>query len=132
MKNLVRYAVSIVLGLAIALPFMHLPFAHAASGQLTADDLLNPDFGEHTGLGQADLQQTIASLIRVGLTFLGVIAVVIMLYGGFKWMTAGGTEERVTEAKRLMIAGVIGLGIILSAYAISSFVINAIVGATNG
>lgn len=130
MKSLVRYAVSIALGFAIALPFVHLPFASAASGQLESEDLLSADFGDATGLGQSELQTTIGSLIRVALGFLGVVAVVIILLGGFKWMTAGGNEDNVTKAKGLIIAGIIGLAIILSAYAIASFVISSIVGAT--
>ncbi len=132
MKTLVRYAVSVALGFVIALPFVRLPFVNAASGQLEAEDLLSADFGDSTGLGQSDLQEAIGSLIRVALGFLGVVAVVIILLGGFKWMTAGGNDEKVGEAKRLIVAGIIGLAIILSAYAIASFVISSIVGATAG
>jgi Zn-dependent protease with chaperone function len=130
MKSLIRYAVSVLLGLAIALPFVRLPLVQAA--QLEAEDLLSSDFGDSTGLGQSDLQSTIGSLINVALTFLGVVAVVIILLGGFKWMTAGGNDEKVGEAKRLIVAGIIGMAIILSAYAIASFVISSIVGATAG
>ena len=133
MKSLVRFAMSVVLGLAIALPFVHLgTVVHAATGQLEAGDLLGTDFGDATGLGQGDLTTTIGSLIRVALGFLGVVAVVIILLGGFKWMTAGGSDEKVGEAKKLIIAGIIGLAIILSAYAIASFVISSIVGAASG
>ncbi len=132
MKSLVRFAMSVVLGLAIALPFVHIGAVHAASGQLEATDLLGTDFGDATGLGQGDLTTTIGSLIRVALGFLGVVAVVIILLGGFKWMTAGGSDEKVGEAKKLIIAGIIGLAIILSAYAIASFVISSIVGAAAG
>lgn len=129
MKTLLRFAISASLGLALALPFMHASFAHA-TGQLSSDDLLGSEFGDSTGLGQGDLKATIGSLINVALQFLGVVTVVIILYGGFKWMTAGGNEEKVGEAKRLIIAGIIGLAIILSAYAISSFVIGSILTAT--
>lgn len=132
MKSLVRFAMSVVLGLAIALPFVHIGAVHAATGQLEASDLLGTDFGDATGLGQGDLTTTIGSLIRVALGFLGVVAVVIILLGGFKWMTAGGSDEKVGEAKKLIIAGIIGLAIILSAYAIASFVISSIVGAAAG
>lgn len=132
MKSLVRFAMSVVLGLAIALPFVHIGAVHAATGQLEAGDLLGTDFGDATGLGQGDLTTTIGSLIRVALGFLGVVAVVIILLGGFKWMTAGGSDEKVGEAKKLIIAGIIGLAIILSAYAIASFVISSIVGAASG
>jgi hypothetical protein len=132
MKTLLRYAVSVALGVALALPFARMSLVHAASGQLEAEDLLSSDFGDSTGLGQGELKETIGSLIRVALGFLGVIAVVIILLGGFKWMTAGGNEEKVSEAKRLIVAGIIGLAIILSAYTIASFVISSIVGATAG
>ncbi len=99
-------------------------------GELTADDLLSSDFGDTTGLGQEDLDTTIAQLIRVVLAFLGVIAVIIVLIGGFQWMTAGGSDERVAEAKKRLIAGVIGLAIILAAYAITSFVVSSLISAT--
>lgn len=87
-------------------------------------------FVEDTGLGQADLQTSIGQLINIALGFLGIVAVVVILFGGFKWMTAGGNDERVGEAKKLIIAGVIGLAIILSAVAISRFVIASLLKAT--
>ncbi len=128
-KQLIRFGVSVALGLALVLPFVRLsPIVHAQP--LEAEDILNSNFGDTTGLGQADLQDTIGQLIRVALGFLGVIAVVIILYGGFKWMVAGGNDEKVAEAKRLIIAGIIGLAIILSAYAIASFVISSLIEAT--
>lgn len=128
-KNVVRFFTSIALGTVMALPFAHIvSIAHAQP--LEADDFLGDDFSDATGLGQADLQETIGNLIRVALSFLGVVAVCIVLYGGFKWMTAGGNDEKVGEAKRLMISGLIGLAIILAAYAIASFVISSILSAT--
>lgn len=80
-------------------------------------------YGTQSGLGNQDLRQTIASIINVALSLLGIIALVIVLYGGFKWMTAGGNDEQVGEARKIIIAGIIGLAVILSAYAISSFVL---------
>lgn len=79
-----------------------------------------------TGLGTGDLTQTVAGIIQIIIGFLGVVAVVIVLIGGFKWMTAAGNEEKVSEAKKLLGAGVIGLVIILAAYAIASFIISSI------
>ena len=79
-----------------------------------------------------DAHTTIGNLIRVFLGFLGIIAVVMVLLGGFKWMTASGNEDKVSEAKRLLIAGVIGLAIILSAFAITSFVIDSVITASAG
>lgn len=74
----------------------------------------------------------VADIIKIVLGFLGVLAVVLILYAGFKWMTSGGNEEKVGGAKKILVAGVIGLALILSAYLIANFVINRIYGAVNG
>lgn len=84
------------------------------------------------GLGEQDLRVTIASIINVALSLLGIVAVVIILMGGFQWMTAGGDQGKVDSARKLIFSGIVGLAIILSAYAIASFVINSLVSATTG
>ncbi len=89
------------------------------------------DIGEVIGLGTTDIRITIARIINVFMGLLGIIAVVIILYGGFIWMTAAGNEERVDKARKMIVAGVIGLAIILSAYAIARFVVNSLVNATS-
>ena len=111
----------------------------AASFALTAIPMLalaQPDLGLNyataIGLGTQDVRTTVSNVIRAFMGLLGIIAVVIILLGGFKWMTAGGNEEKVGEAKKLIISGIIGLVIILSAYAIAQFVVGAIVNGTTG
>lgn len=133
-KTFVRFGMSIALGLALALPFMRLtpPSAHAQVSEFTdADQLIPAEFSDEIGLGKQDVRTSIGQLINVALGFLGIIAVIIILYGGFKWMTAAGNDEKVAESKRLIIAGIIGLAIILAAYAITTFVIDELVDATN-
>lgn len=110
--------------------FSFAPATLAASSTVTADQLLPPALGTETGLGQTDIRVTVARIIRVAMGLLGIVAVVIILIGGFTWMTAGGNEEKVGEAKKWIFAGIIGLAIILSAYAIASFVITQLVKAT--
>lgn len=83
-----------------------------------------------TGLASTDVRVTVARIIRVAMGLLGIVAVVIILIGGFTWMTAGGNSEKVDQAKQWIFAGIIGLAIILSAYAIASFVINQLYEAT--
>jgi len=65
-----------------------------------------------------------ATIIQIALSFLGVIFIVLMVYGGYLWMTASGSEERVTKAKKLITAAIVGLLIVLAAYAITWFVVN--------
>ncbi len=82
------------------------------------------------GVQKSDLPTTIGKLINVGLTFLGIIFLVLILYAGFLWMTAGGEPEAVDKAKALLSQAVIGLIIIVTAYSLSSFVITKLGEAT--
>lgn len=88
-------------------------------------------FGGELGLSQKPLTEVIANIIRIILSLLGLVTVVIILLGGFKWMTAGGSDEKVKEAKKLIFQGIIGLAIVLSAFAISKFVVEGLAGAVS-
>jgi len=77
-------------------------------------------------LGTKSLPETIASVINIILGFLGILSTAIILLGGFKWMTSQGNEENVKKARELIGAGIVGLVIILSAYAISRFVLKSL------
>lgn len=87
-------------------------------------------FGAQTQLGTKSLPETIASIINVAMGLLGMVVVILILAGGFLWMTAGGDEKKIGTAKGLIFGGVIGLAIILSAYAIAQFVVGSLLGAT--
>ncbi len=69
-----------------------------------------------------DIRLMAASMIRVVLELLGIIALVIIIFAGFRWMTAGGDEEKVTTSKKQLVNGLIGLIIILVAFSIATFV----------
>jgi len=89
-------------------------------------------FGSALGLNKTnDLKGTIANIINIVLGFLGIVAVIIILAGGFKWMTAGGNEDGVGEAKKMITGGVIGLVVIFAAWAIASFVLSSLQSATS-
>ena len=135
-----------VLGVAMLAMALAMPHAAAAQTTLPPGTVAQPtsgvrpvdtqtlglDYGDYTGLGKQPVQVTIARIINVALGLLGIIAVVIILIGGFKWMTAGGNETGAEEAKKIITSGVIGLAIILSAYAIARFVLGSLTSATTG
>ena len=94
----------------------------------------NDDAASGLGLGDTDLDDAVVDLINVLLGFLGLIAVVIILICGFRWMTAGGNEDKVAEARKTIFAGIIGLAIILFAWGITTFVVEQLgkaIGADN-
>ncbi|OGF21054.1 hypothetical protein A2Y83_01835 [Candidatus Falkowbacteria bacterium RBG_13_39_14] len=68
----------------------------------------------------AKVPEIIGQIIQIILSFLGVIFLVLMVYGGYLWMTGGGNEEQIAKAKNIMGAAVIGLIIVLAAYAITN------------
>lgn len=81
------------------------------------------DPSKSLGLGTADLKSTVINIINWILGLLGIIAVVMILYAGFMWMTAGGNEDKVASSKKMISAAVVGLIIILLAWAIVNFVL---------
>ena len=78
------------------------------------------------GLSSQDIKTTIGNIIQIVLGFLGILTVLIILYGGFQWMTSGGNEDKISGAKKMISSGVIGLVIILAAYAIAGFIVNSL------
>jgi len=92
-----------------------------------------PAYGQ-TGTPSAsyDIRVMIARIIRIVLELLGLISLVIIIYAGFRWMTAGGDEEKVTASKKQLTNGLIGLVIILVAYSIATFVLNRLIYMTTG
>jgi hypothetical protein len=118
--------------LALAmLSFLALPLVTFAQGNMDVGlNEIENGFADN-GLGNTDPRTTVARLINVAMLFLGIIAVVIVLLGGFKWMTAAGNEDKVGEAKKLMGAGVVGLVIVLSAWGVANFILSKLITATN-
>jgi len=90
---------------------------------LTVSALTIETVGNTIGLGTADLKETVINIIQWILGLLGLIAVIMILYGGFIWMTAGGNEDKVASAKKIITAAVIGLIVVLLAWAIVTFVV---------
>jgi len=73
-----------------------------------------------------NISQIIGKVIGVVLSFVGVIFLILTIYAGFTWMLARGNEAEAKKAKDLMFDAVIGLIIILAAYAITAFVGNSL------
>jgi hypothetical protein len=93
-------------------------FVHAQIGQQNTTA-----FAENAGLVSGDLLTIIGRIIYVLLSLLGVVFLLLMLYAGYLWMTAGGDEKKVAEAKNIIRNAIIGVVIIASAFAITNFVL---------
>ena len=62
------------------------------------------------------------SAVNIVLSAIGIIFLILMIYAGFMWMLAQGNMEQVSKAKKLLIAGVIGLIIVVAAFVFTAFV----------
>lgn len=76
------------------------------------------------------LMRVIGGIIKALLMLLGTIFVILLLVGGFKWMTAMGDSKKVEEAKSMIGNAVVGVVVILAAYAIAAFVLREVYDAT--
>ncbi len=117
---------TLLLGAMLGVVFL---FAHSVNAQSIANPSSTLNQGLQTiqqplGLPAFDIRLIIANIIRWLLGLVGLVLVVLIMYAGYLWMTAGGNEEQITQAKGVMRNAVIGLAIILSAYSIVAFVMS--------
>lgn len=74
--------------------------------------------------------QIASRIINIFMMFLGIIAVGLTIFAGFKWMTSGGNEENIAAAKKILKNAVIGLVIILSSWGITAFILSRLISDT--
>jgi hypothetical protein len=83
-------------------------------------------------LSQTDPIVIAVRVINFILLFLGILAVGLVLWAGFLWMTSGGSEDKIDQAKKILKNGIIGLIIVLSAWGIATFVLTKLMDVTGG
>lgn len=79
-----------------------------------------------------ELTTFIGTIINVVLGLSGIALVVLFVYGGILWMTAMGNKDQVDKAKRLLTNTIIGMVIIVAAYAIADYILSSLVLAVQG
>lgn len=94
-----------------------------ASAQSVGDWGVNDFAAGGVKLGTRTLRETIAGIVNIALGFLGILATLLILFGGFTMMISGGNADKKKGGQNAAIAGAIGLIIVLTAYAISRFIL---------
>src|SRR3990167_2386008 len=102
----------------IVLVLLPVVFLLSANASAQTNDLYGVNYGAGAGLGSEDLRVSVIKVIRTILGVLGIVALMLILYAGFVWMTAGGKADRIEQAKKIIFNAVIGLLIIMMAFAI--------------
>jgi hypothetical protein len=93
---------------------------------LAGDTLGINEVDSQIALKATDPRAIATRIINIALGLLAVIAVSLAIYGGFIWMTSGGNEEKVSQAKRILKNAVIGLAIILASWGIVTFIFRSL------
>ncbi len=126
--------VSLALSSAVAFGLTALPtiaLAQTAQNPFQQAGNLAGQVGQSAGLGQPKpLTEMIGQIINIALGFLGIVLLFYLLYAGFLWMTAGGDDAKVKKARGMINNAVVGLIIIVAAFAISTFVLGSLFNAT--
>ncbi len=88
--------------------------------------------GSSSGVGDSGTQlaSIIGTIIGIALSLLGIIFLTLLVYAGYNYLVAGGDESKVERAKQTITRSIIGLFIVLAAYAIAKFVVPALLCAT--
>ncbi|MDP3900431.1 MAG: hypothetical protein Q8Q23_05110 [bacterium] len=74
--------------------------------------------------GIVDINSIIGKAINGFISLIGVVFLILMIYGGYLWMTARGNEQQVEKSRSLIIAAIVGIVIVIGAYAITYYVLN--------
>lgn len=101
--------------------------AFAAQGNFGLDDAAS-SAGYKTG--NVQIPTVIGAVLQALFGLIAILFFGMMLYAGYNWMTAMGDSEKVTKAKDTIISAIIGIIIIIAAYAITMFVINNVASTT--
>ncbi len=124
-KQLIKQ-ILIVFGLmvgAVALASM-LPMASAAL--ISPED--NPgQIAEATG-GEGSIRRLVLRIINFFLGFLGIVAVIMVIYGGVTYVTAAGSDDAIGNAKKIILYSLIGIIVILLSFAIVNTILGAGIG----
>ena len=115
MKKLKVIALSLMLTTLMFAPVL-------AQGNLNnASSLLKRSAGQ-AGVQQESPDVIVGTVINTFLTTVGLIFLLLMIYAGYLWMTARGEEAQVDKAKKIISNSLIGIVVVLSAFAITTLI----------
>lgn len=126
--NILKGPATIVILLSLLMVAFFVMSQGSSAGDLKGQLETGLNYATASGLGTRDIREVIFLIINILLGFLGVVAVLIVMYGGFVWMTSAGDPNKIDRAKQIMVNGAIGLIIIFASYSLAAFIIRLFVG----
>lgn len=125
MKILKRLVVVPVIALLLAVPAVGLITApaHAATAKQEACKAINDGKGCDVDEAEGAINTTFRRVINLFSVVVGVVAVIMVITGGFKYVTSNGDSGQITSAKNTIIYAVVGLIIVAIAQILVRFVL---------
>lgn len=89
--------------------------------------LINPgdvpqNISQATG-GESSARALVLNIVNFFLGFLGIIAVIMIIYGGIMYVTAAGDQTKIDNAKKIIMYAIVGIIIVLISFALVNTVI---------
>lgn len=116
----------IITGIILGLLVVNIAVSHAAGTSIEdAMAAQNQAFAGKTAanLGSPkDVRIIVTNIIRIFLSFVGLLATTYLVYGGYLYMTAAGNESRTSSASKIMLSSALGLLIVLTSYSITMLI----------
>jgi len=88
-----------------------------------AETVSLPDPLHHQG---ENIPLLVGSIINYVLGILGVLALVMFIYGGLIWMTSGGAPDQIKKGRNTLVWAILGLALIFFSYALLNFILTAL------
>ena len=85
-----------------------------------------------SGVVTKSASEVAGTIIQTIIGIAGIILTLVLIYGGVLYMTSGGNEEKVATAKKAITYGIVGIVIIALAFAITRFVLDALMSGSTG
>ena len=134
MKNLLNTASrslwlmpALVFGLSFLTPALAAPSAGAVDYGIKAgtaasktEEMPESLFGEDGSEG------IFKKVVNIMLFVIGAVAVIMLIYGGVKYVTSGGAQDKVAEAKNTILYAIVGIVVALLAFAVVNFVVTGL------
>jgi len=125
MKNFFsKFFILVIFLLQVIVPFGN--FALAQNGNYSLDSFAQ-SAGYATGTSEM-LEPKVTKVLNVFLSLVGLIFLGMAIYAGMRWLTAQGNEDKVTEAKDVLEAAIIGMVVVSISYAITNKIFSLLAG----
>lgn len=100
----------------------------ACGTDLSIDQTTNCNAQSDTSGGASKVNSIITTIVRVFSAIVGVISIIMIIVGGFQYITSGGDSNKITNAKNTIVYALIGLVFVALAQFLVQFVLNKVAG----